>query len=47
MKINFVLPSEAELWPSDPSGLGSRTLGKCITVTLFIYSENISSVIHF
>ena len=39
MKINFVLPSEAELWLSDQSGLGSRTLGKCITVTLFVYSE--------
>ena len=39
MKINFVLPNEAELWPSDLSGLGIRTRGKCITVTLFIYSE--------
>ena len=39
MKINFVLPSEAELWLSDQSGLGSMTLGKCITVTLFVYSE--------
>ena len=48
MKINFVLPSEAELWLSDQSGLGSRTLGKCITVTLFVYSEKkFSSVIHF